>query len=337
MTEIHFRKVVVDRFGGPEVLRTVETTLAAPPPGHVRLKVLAIGVGFTDLMARSGEYLLQRKVPFSPGYELVGEVVDTGSNVDLAPGVRVAVSLPEMGAYAEYVTLPAWLAVPVPTGLDTVVAATIPLDYLTALSVLETHARVGAGDPVLIQGAGGGVGQALSQLGKLKGLRMYGTASAEGSAQRLARTGVRFIDYRRDDFVARMREFEPGGVQAVFDHIGGGNLRKGYRLLKPGGVLVSYAFAGRPGHMVGDTVRGGARVQLMGLLPGKRTGLCMLPKQARSHSDWYRESLGRLLTLADKGDLRPTVGATFGLAEAAKAHRALEDRAVTGKVVLVTG
>jgi NADPH:quinone reductase len=327
------REIIVESFGGVEVLRLKERTVSAPPPGHARVRVLAVGVGFTDLMARRGDYLLQRKLPFTPGYELVGEVVD---HEELEPGTLVAAALPKMGAYADYVVLPSWLLVPLPDGLDPAVAATVPLDYLTALSILETHAQVTTGDTVLIHGASGGVGQALSQLGRRKGLRMYGTASAPGSEDRLARHGVGFIDYRHQDFADVIAEREAEGISAVFDHIGGANIRKGYRLLAHGGVFVSYAFAGRPGHMVADTVRGAVRVNLLNLLPGRRTAVCMLPKEIRSNHDWYRRSLRRLLEQVHAGELEVTPGATFPLAKAADVHRALERHEINGKVVLTT-
>jgi NADPH2:quinone reductase len=332
---IRCRQIVVERFSGVEELREAQTTVPAPPPGHTRVKVLAVGVGFTDLMARAGEYVLQRKLPFCPGYELVGEVHDAPGD-GMAPGTLVAAALPKMGAYAEYVVLPNWLLVPLPEGLDPHLAAAVPLDYLTALSVLETHGRVARADTILIQGAGGGVGQALSQLGRRSGLRMYGTASAPGSAERLARYGVEHIDYRREDFEAVVREREPDGIQAVFDHIGGANLAKGYRLLAAGGVLVSYAFVGRPGHMVGDTIRGAAQVKLMNLRPGRRTAVCMVPRELKANHDWYRASLERLLALACSGEIEPSVAAFHPLAQAADVHAALERREITGKVVLTT-
>jgi NADPH:quinone reductase-like Zn-dependent oxidoreductase len=327
------REIVVERFGGVEVLQLKERTVSAPPPGHARVRILAIGVGFTDLMARRGDYLLQRKLPFTPGYELVGEVIN---HDELEPGTLVAAALPKMGAYAEYAVLPSWLLVPLPDGLDPAVAATVPLDYLTALSILETHAQVGTGDTVLIHGASGGVGQALSRLGGRMGLRMYGTASAPGSQARLARQGVTFIDYRNEDFAAVITEREPEGINAVFDHIGGANIRKGYRLLARGGVFVSYAFAGRPGHMVADTVRGAIRVNLLNLVPGRRAALCMLPKEITSDHDWYRRSLRRLLEQVHAGELEVEPGATFPLTDVADVHRALERREINGKVVLTT-
>jgi len=340
MSEITYLKIVVGRFGGAETMRPVEATLGEPPPGHARIRVLASGVGFTDLMARSGDYLLQRKVPFTPGYELVGEVVDFEAGDSrpawLTPGARVAVALTHMGGYAEYVTLPLWQLVPLPDGLDPRLAATVPLDYLTALSVLETHGRVEAGNAVLIQGASGGVGQALSRLGALCGLRMYGTASAPGGEELLAGNGVTFIDYRRQDFETVLHEREPGGVHAVFDHIGGAGLRKAYRVLAPGGVLVSYAFAGRPGHMVADTVRGAARVKLMNLRPGRRTALSMVPSEIKKDRGWYRAGLERLLDMAARGEITPRIGSVHPLMRAAEVHAALERREITGKAVLVT-
>jgi NADPH2:quinone reductase len=329
------RGMVVERFGGPEVLREREIHVGPPPPGHARVRVLAIGVGHTDLRARSGEYLPQRKRPFVPGYELAGEVVDHAGHAPawLRPGLRVAVCLPSMGAYADYITLPVTSLVPIPHGLDPVSAATIPLDFLTAVSMLETHARVGPGDAVLIQGASGGVGQALSRLGKRMGLRMYGTASSPGP---LAPHGVEFIDYRTQDFEAVLRAREPDGVRAVFDHLGGTALRKGYRVLGRGGVLVSYAFSGRPGRTVGDTLRGAALVSLMNLRPGRHTALCRLPREIRVDPDWYRRTLTRLLALARDGEISARPGPVHPLARAAEVHAMLERREITGKVVLTT-
>ncbi|MEU7642255.1 zinc-binding dehydrogenase [Streptomyces sp. NPDC039016] len=241
-----------------------------------------------------------------------------------------------MGGYAEYVTLPLWQLVPLPDGLAPHTAAAVPLDQLTALSLLDTHGRLRPGDTVLIQGASGGVGRAVGALGAARGLRMYGTASAPGAREALARNGVEFIDYRREDFEAVLNEREPGGVQAVFDHIGGPTLRKGYRVLAPGGVLVSYAASGRPGRVVADTLRAAARVTLMNLRPGRRTALAMVPREIRADHARYRAALTELLALAHAGTTAPQI-TTAPLAEAAAVHADLERRALTGKAVLTAG
>lgn len=339
-TAITGNRILVTRFGRAEVLERARITLPPPPPGHTRLRVLAAGVGRTDLMARSGDYLLQRRTPFSPGYDLVAEVIDQGTprhgGAVLETGSRVAASLPRMGAYTEYTTVPTEFLVPLPDGLDPVTAAALPLDFLTALSLLETHARLARGATVLIQGASGGVGRAVSQLGRHAGLRMYGTASAPGSEEVLTENGVAFVDHRRQDFTDAVRQSEPGGVDAVLDHIGGANIRRGYGLLAPGGVLVSYAFAERAGRMVADTVRGAAHVTLLGLIPGRRTSLCMLPREIRSDSARYRRDLARVLDMARSGRIRARLGRTYPLGEAAEAHRSMERGEHAGKIVLTT-
>ncbi|MFJ6686769.1 zinc-binding dehydrogenase [Streptomyces werraensis] len=341
MRDITYQKIVVERFGDSNVLQVVKATLPEPPPGHARVRVVAAGVGFTDLMARSGDYLLQRKTPFTPGYEIAGEVVDF--TVDsrtpswLRAGIRVAAALTKMAAYSEFITLPLWQLVPLPDGLNPQLASAVPLDYLTALSLLDTHGRLGTGGTVLIQGASGGVGRAVATLGRLRGLRMYGTASSSGSREALASHGVTFIDYRREDFEMVLREREPDGVQAVFDHIGGKNLRKGFRILAPGGVLVSYAFSGRPGRMVSDTVRGAAQVKLMNLHPRRRTALSMVPHEIKGDPDGYRAALTSVLDMAQCGLIAPQIGATYPLVKAGDAHAALERREITGKVVLTMG
>ncbi|MFG2791779.1 zinc-binding dehydrogenase [Streptomyces sp. NPDC048419] len=201
---------------------------------------------------------------------------------------------------------------------------------------METHGRREAGGTVLIQGASGGVGQALSRLGALRGLRMYGMASAPGGDELLAQHGVTFIDHRRQDLETVLREREPGGVHAVFDHIGGAGLPKAYRVLAPGGVLVSYVFAGRRGHMVADTVRGATRVKLMNLRPGRRTALSRVPSEIKGDHAWYRAGLERLLGMAARGEIAPRIGSVHPLMQAAEVHAALERREITGKAVLVT-
>jgi NADPH2:quinone reductase len=338
---IRHRQIVVDAFGGPDRLRLTDTVTPPPREGHARVKVLAIGVGYTDLMARRGEYVLQRKRPFIPGYELVGEIVDYRADPArpapqwLHPGVRVAACLLRMGAYTEFRTLPLSTVVPVPANLDSHVAAAIPLDYLTAVSLLERHGRVQPGDAVLIHGATGGVGDALCQLGSQQQLTMYGTASGR-SIERLDRYDITSIDYESERVEAVVRQHRPDGLQAVFDHIGGNSLRANHRLLATGGVLASYAFAGRPGHILADTVRGAVHNRLLGLLPGKRTALCTVPREIRTNPTWYRDTLARLLDLAHTDDIHPHVGAVRPLAHAAAVHAELERREITGKVVLVT-
>lgn len=314
-----------------------------PPPsaGEVRVKVLAAGIGYADVMARRGEYILQRSRPFTPGYELIGEVVDWHTDIPNLPkwlqsGQRIAASLPKMAAYTEMIALPLERLVPIPDSTDIAVAAAIPLNYLTAVSLLERHSHLEKGDAVLIHGASGAVGEALCQLGKLKRLTMYGTASAK-HRERLEAYGVHFIDYASQDFEKIIKDLEPNGISAVFDPIGGVYINKSYRLLKRGGVLVSYAFAGSPGKIMSESLKGSFSNLLKRLIPdGKRTDFCSEPEEVKKDIPWYQHTLKTLFEQVEQGKITPTVSKVFPLKDAGEAQEFMAHREKPGKVVLVT-
>jgi NADPH:quinone reductase-like Zn-dependent oxidoreductase len=337
---IKYSKIVVSKFGDVSTLHYEDANMSRPSKGSARIKVHAIGIGYTDIMARRGEYIWQRSTPFTPGYEFSGEVIDFNCHNQaqpewLRPGKKVVVCLPKMGAYTELASVPIDLLAPLPDDFDLNIAAAMALNYLTALSMLEHHAKTRRGDTVLIQGAAGGVGEALCQLGKYMGLKMYGTASAH-DFDKLELYGVIPIDYKNEDFEEVITKRELTGIQAVFDHLGGKNFRKGYRILAPGGAIVSYAFVGKPGHVLRDTILGAAQTMLFGLTPNKRTALCAIPKEIQANHHWCRESLIRLVGLAVQDKIRPSVGATWPLDKVTEAQTALEIHQVKGKIVLHT-
>jgi NADPH2:quinone reductase len=172
------RRVVVDHFGGPEVLRVVEDGVPRPGPGEVRVRVLAAGVSFTDAQLRAGTYLGVPRPPFTPGYELVGRVEELGPGCSrLRAGDRVA-ALTAYGAYAECVCVPEAEAVEVPEDLDPAQVVCLVLTYMTAYQLLHRMAVVKPGEAVLVHGAAGRVGTAVLELGALAGVGLYGTASA---------------------------------------------------------------------------------------------------------------------------------------------------------------
>jgi NADPH2:quinone reductase len=191
-------RVIVDQYGGPEVLRVVEDDDPRPRPGEVRVKVLAAGVSFTDSQLRAGTYLGVPKPPFTPGYELVGIVEELGPGCTrLRVGDRVA-SLTVWGAYAEQVCVLEENAVEVPEELDPAEIVGLVLTYMTAYQLLHRIAEVKTGESVLVHGAAGRVGTAVLELGALSGLHMYGTASARDRAA-VERLGAVAIDYQHDE------------------------------------------------------------------------------------------------------------------------------------------
>src|SRR5438552_5729689 len=231
------KRVVVGHYGGPEVLQVVEEDDPRPGPGEVRVRVLAAGVSFSDALLRAGTYLGGPKPPFTPGYELVGVVEELGSGCSrLREGDRVA-ALTVWGADAEHVCVPEKYAVEVPEDLDPGEVVSLVLPYVTGYQLLHRVARVKSGETVLVHGAAGRVGSAVLELAALAGLRLYGTASARDRAA-VERLGAVAIDYRNDDFLARLRELTGDGVDVALDGLGGAVSLRSFPALGPGGRLV---------------------------------------------------------------------------------------------------
>jgi NADPH2:quinone reductase len=331
------RRIVVARRGGPDVLRAVEEPAPRPGTGQVRIRIRAAGVSAFDVMLRSHAFPGFPRVPWTPGVDVVGVVDAVGADVTtVAPGTTVAAGLfaDQGGGYAEAVCVPAEMAVPVPTGVDAAQAVCLVVNYLTAYSALHRTAAVRSGERILVQGAAGGVGTAVTELGRLAGLTVYGTASSR-NLDAVGRLGATPIDYRGDDVVARIGQLTGDGVDAVFDPVGGARqLWTSYRCLRSGGRLVWFGVAA--------SRRRGMRVIpaslvtrfALAILPDGRSA--PLPGDIGTPVSWYRRTLAELLRLLAEGQLSPVVAARIPLVEAARAHASLERGGHVGKLVLVT-
>jgi NADPH:quinone reductase len=355
------KRVVVDRYGGPEVLRVVADDDPRPGPGEVRVRVLAAGVSFTDAQLRAGTYLGVPKPPFTPGYELVGVVEELGPGcLRLHEGDRVA-ALTVWGAYAERVCVPEVNAVEVPEELDPAEVVSLVLPYMTAYQLLHRMAMANSGEAVLVHGAAGRVGTAVLELGALAGLRLYGTASARDRAA-VERFGAVAIDYRNEDFLARVRQLPGNGVDVVLDGLGGALSLRSFRALRPGGRLVVFGHYSTLAHGR-KSWRGWiewyaatACVALWGLLSPRRRvaayriqklreGRQVLPVSGRRRAlpvgggprdpEWFREDFLALLELLAADKIHPVVAERLPLSEARRAHELLEQSASVGKLVLV--
>jgi NADPH:quinone reductase-like Zn-dependent oxidoreductase len=222
-----YKSIIVTRRGSPEVLKIIENDLRTPSAGEARIKILATPVCRPDITARYGHTAFAPKIPFVPGYAVIGIVDAIGESVtNTAVGDRVA-ALTAYGGYAEYIFLDKKHLVPVPKTLDTAEAVTLILNYIVAYQTLHRSVKVKAGDKVLIIGASGGVGTALMQLGKFDNLTMYGIAS-KNKHNILTEMGAIPIDYHTQDFVEVIRKAEPEGIDAVFDGMGGDYLERGF-------------------------------------------------------------------------------------------------------------
>jgi NADPH:quinone reductase len=283
------------------------------------------------VQARYGLSPFAPKLPFVPGYAIVGVVDAAGPGViQAAPGARVAAYL-VVGGYAEYVYLRENQIIPVPPTLNPAEAVPLVLNYLTAYQVLHRSAKVKADDKVLIIGASGGIGTALLDLGRLANLTMYGIASKSKHAI-LVEYGATPIDYRTEDFVEVIRRAEPGGLDAVFDGIGGDYIKRAFALLHRGGVLVEY------GNPLGirRLLRGLAKMLVLNLLPnGKRVKPYGATASLPFNRKPFLEDWAMLFHLLQEGKIQPVITGEFPLLEAARANTLLESGQVVGNLVLV--
>jgi NADPH:quinone reductase-like Zn-dependent oxidoreductase len=340
------KRVVVSHYGGPEVITAIEEDIPAPKAGEVRVKVLAAGVSLPDVLAREGVHPETPRVPYTPGWDLVGTVDQLGEGViGLEPGQMVA-AMPIHGCYAQYVCLPRRKFVPVPPELDAAEAVAVVLNYVTAYQMLHRSAKAKAGQRMLIHGASGGVGSAMLQLAKLTGVEMYGTCSAQAAAVVRELGGIP-IDYKNADFVKEIHRLTKDGVDAVFDGIGGDNLWRSRDAAREGGRVVTYGFqskmrGGRMAsrsegrHPIRESAELGWYILRNWFKPG---GKSMVPYSIqwlmRLKPAWFRHDLLTLLDLLNQGRIKPLIAQRLPLEAARHAHELLGEGGVLGKIVLL--
>ncbi len=330
-------EIVLPGLVEPDGLQVTRRALPTPGPDQALVRVDATGISFAEQQMRRGKYYDQPAFPFVPGYDIVGTVEQADD--EALVGRRVA-ALTKTGGWSSHLVLDAADLVTVPATLDAAEAETFVVNGITAWQMLHRIAGVRKGQTILVHGANGGVGSTLVQLARAAGIQVIGTASARNAAA-VEALGATAVDYR-GDVPQRVRELAPGGVDAVFDHVGGPGIVDSFRLLAPGGTLVAYGSASTKDD------EGNSRLPVLKLF-GQLLWWNLLPNKRKAHffNIWagkrnlsrfrarLAEDLGAVFDLAARGVLRPQVAARFPLSEAAEALTLAESRTVTGKVVLV--
>jgi NADPH2:quinone reductase len=343
---MRYKRIIVERYGGPEVIRSIEEDIPAPRAGEVRVRVLAAGVSLPDVLAREGVHPETPRVPYTPGWDLVGTIEQLGQGVTGLELHQTVAAMPIHGCYAQYVCIRQRKLVPVPAGLDAAEAVALVLNYTTAYQMLHRSAKASPGQRMLIHGASGGVGTAMLQLAKLADVEMYGTCSAQAAAV-VAQLGGIPIDYKNADFVTEVRRLTGDGVDAVFDGIGGDNLWRSRAALREGGRVVTYGFqakmrrgrmaspsTGR--HPIRESAELGGFILRNWFKPGRKR---MVPYSIqwlmRLKPAWFRHDLLALLDLLQQGRISPLIAQRLPLEEARRAHELLGAGGVIGKIVLL--
>ena len=322
------KAILAEEFGEPEVLGYTEVERPAPGEGEVLIEVRSAGVNYADTMRRRNQYLVPQELPFTPGSEVAGVVSEVGEGVeDVNVGDRV-VSLLDSGGYAGYAVAPAGSLIPMPEGLEFDEAAAVPLQGLSAYHILKTSGALKEGESVLVHAAAGGVGTLAVQMAKLMGAgTVIATASTQEKLDLAKSLGADvLINYTEDDWPQKVLDATDGeGADVILEMVGGEEfLQKNLECLAVFGRMVVY---------------GAASGELGSIVPANLMNNCHSVVgfwliQIASRPNLLVPSLQEVLGWISSGDLRITLGGTYPLEEAEKAHAHLEGRKTTGKLVL---
>lgn len=336
-----YRRVIVTKPGGPSVLQVIEEDLRDPSPTEIRVKVLTTGISFIDILLREGNAPNLPKYPFTPGCDIVGIVDKVGHQItELTPGQRI-VAVTMIGAHADYVYLHRDELVISPTDLDPILSEPVVLNYLAAYQMLHRFAKVSRGETILIHGAGGGIGTALLELGKLINLNMYGTASAN-KHHLIKELGGKPIDYHKQQFTQSILDLTKTGVDAAFDAIGGMHWLNSYRCLRPCGRLVMFGISGMTQRGKRSRLRtffsraNWVQFKALPLLLSSRSVIGYnLAIYKSIKPNFYQEDLKTVLALLKTKKINPVIAAKFELSEIVEAHELFEKNQSGGRIVLI--
>jgi len=321
------KAVRVTTYGEPEVLTYADIAQPEPGQGQVLVKIERAGINYFDTSFRKGTFRGVPQPPFTLGAEAAGTIAAIGDGVTgFQVGERVAYSsMGSSGSYAEYAVVPAEAVVAVPDAIDDSTATTL-LQGFTAHALATSAYPIQAGDTVLIHSVAGGVGLLLTQIAKLRGARVIGTTSSDAKAVLAKEYGADEVIINAGDFVAEVRRLTGGeGVAAVFDAIGQPTFMQGLDSLRPRGYMLLYGASGGPVPPFDP------------LLLVAKGSLFMTRLNSEDYLRSRAERLSRaneLFQWISEGKLRIHIGRTYALADAAQAHRDLESRATTGKLLL---
>jgi NADPH2:quinone reductase len=311
--------------GGPEVLVLEDVPDPRPQPREALVRIQAAGVNFIDVYHRTGLYPLS--LPFTPGSEAAGVVEAVGSEVtEVRPGDRVAYAM-SIGAYAERAAVPAWKLVPLPADMSSATGAAAMLQGMTAHYLTHSTFPIAAGHQVLVHAAAGGMGLLLVQMAKKRGAKVFGTVSTAEKAEAARRAGAdHVIRYTEEDFESVVkRETDGKGLDAVYDSVGKTTFEKSLRCLRPRGMLALYGQSSGPVPPFdpGELAKGGS---------------LFLTRPTLAHYTLDRKELlwraSDVLSWISTGELELTIDRSLPLAQAAEAHRLLEGRKTSGKLIL---
>lgn len=324
------KQIRLDQFGSPGELKWVETNIPQAKAGEVLIRVEAIGVNYSDTLRRRNLYFQATPLPYVLGSEAVGQIVSAGDGVTepYIEGARVLAILPYGGAYSEYVVAIAQYCVPLPDHMDANTATAIFVQGSTAQLMISDVAKDLKDKSILINAAAGGVGSILLKLAKLQGAKVIAASSSDHKLDIALKNGAdAVVNYSNANWSQEVKNANDGkGVDIAFEMVGGDVYNETIKSLAPGAHLIVYGCAGgiqghiHPEHFVDENLR--------------QSGFNLAFYIGTKPQIW-QEALGTVIELIAQGKLQIDTPNTFALKDAAEAHRQIEERQTTGKVVLI--
>ncbi|MDH5654718.1 MAG: zinc-binding dehydrogenase [Spirochaetia bacterium] len=327
------KKAVITEYGGPEVLSIIDAEPVKPGKNEVQIDVHYAGVAFADIIMRRGEYLGTPKIPFAPGWDIFGEIIQTGEGVSEYKAGDKVCALTRFGGYSENVCVNRDRVFKVSDSINPAEAAALPLNYITAYQLLTDYAKLNENSRVLLFSAAGGVGTAVLQIASAMNLKVFGVCSSE-KTEVVKQFGGIPIDYKSPSYQEDLQKHSPEGYDLVLDPIGGEHLDFSINLVKKGGILAGYGFfsAFKGDEMtgkVGDTIKQFLKLKFLQF--NKKVRFYSInPKNYKKN----KATMAIILDLYEKGSIKPLIGAEFNLEDVQKAHERLSSGKNSGKIVL---
>ncbi|MEM9172823.1 MAG: NADPH:quinone oxidoreductase family protein [Pseudomonadota bacterium] len=321
------KAALVKQYGAPDSIVIEDVPEPTPAPGEVKIRLKACGVNFPDVLMVAGKYQMQPAMPFSPGAEMAGDIVELGEGVDSLTIGTPVLCMTGFGGMAEYICVPAHLAIPIPPGIDYKTASAVMLTYGTSYHALKQRARLQKDETLLVLGAAGGVGLAACELGNKMGARVIAAASSEDKLELARQHGAHdLVNYRDDDLKDSVKALTDNrGVDVIYDPVGGDLFDACLRLMAWNGRLLVIGFAS------GTIPKAPANLPLLkgssivGVFWGAFTA-----KEPQANQENIAELTGWFLD----GSLKPHIGHVFSLEQTADALMVLAGREAMGKVVI---
>lgn len=322
------KAILIENFGGPEVLNFKEVEKPKPEKGQVLIKASGISVNFADIKTRKGDFHGAGNPPLIPGLDVAGIIEEVGDGVyDLKVGDKV-IAFPPNGSYSEYVVADEILTFKISDDMDMDIAAASPLVLFTSFNLLSRVGRLSKGESVLIHAAAGGIGTTAIQMAKLLGAgTVIGTVGSDEKIQIAKDAGADYvINYRKDSFAEKVKEYTNGnGADVILDSVGSDVFRESLECLAMYGRLVNFnSSSGTPGTLNTKEIHGSCRAVL-----GFSIGTTI-----KARPSILKETASEVIPMLESGKIKIVIGNRFSLEDASSAHELIESRKSTGKILL---